>query len=146
MIAYLGSQSKSVLYSEGTMGAYLLRCDCDLRKDRRIRKNMLETMGWISIIPVALAVILAFVTRNTIISLGIACITGCLIAGKGIFGFTDLLKDSLGNSDFIWVVTINMMVAVMVAYFEKSGAINGFTLFVDKKNLKRKSIQIVAWF
>ena len=107
---------------------------------------MLETMGWISIIPVALAVILAFITRNTIISLGIACITGCLIAGKGIFGFTDLLKDSLGNSDFIWVVTINMMVAVMVAYFEKSGAINGFTLFVDKKNLKRKSIQIVAWF
>lgn len=35
---------------------------------------MLETMGWISIVPVALAVILAFATRNTIASLATACI------------------------------------------------------------------------
>ena len=53
---------------------------------------MLETMGWISIVPVALAVILAFATRNTIASLATACILGCFLAGKGIFGFTDLLK------------------------------------------------------
>lgn len=60
---------------------------------------MLETMGWISIVPVALAVILAFATRNTIASLATACILGCFLAGKGIFGFTDLLKTSLGNFD-----------------------------------------------
>lgn len=106
---------------------------------------MLETMGWISVIPVAMAVILAFVTRNTIVSLAVACIAGCFMAGKGIFGFTDLLKVSLGNEDFIWVVTINMMVAVMAAYFEKSGAIQGFTAIVDKKNFKRKSIQLITW-
>lgn len=106
---------------------------------------MLETMGWISIIPVALAVILAFATRNTIVSLAVACISGCLLAGKGVFGFTDLLKASLGNEDFIWVVTINMMVAIMAAYFEKSGAIDGFTAIVDRRKLKRKSIQIVTW-
>lgn len=108
-------------------------------------KYMLETMGWISIIPVALAVILAFATRNTIVSLAVACISGCLLAGKGVFGFTDLLKASLGNEDFIWVVTINMMVAIMAAYFEKSGAIDGFTAIVDRRKLKRKSIQIVTW-
>ena len=56
-------------------------------------------MGWISIVPVALAVILAFTTRNTIVSLATACIVGCFFAGKGIFGFTDLLKASLGNED-----------------------------------------------
>ncbi len=106
---------------------------------------MLETMGWISIVPVALAVILAFVTRNTIVSLATACVLGCFMAGKGVFGFTDLLKTSLGNADFIWVVTINMMVAVMAAYFEKSGAIEGFTAIVDKKKFKRKSIQLITW-
>lgn len=106
---------------------------------------MLETMGWISVIPVAMAVILAFVTRNTIVSLAVACIVGCFMAGKGIFGFMDLLKVSLGNEDFIWVATINMMVAVMAAYFEKSGAIQGFTTIVDKKNFKRKSIQLITW-
>lgn len=98
-----------------------------------------------SVIPVAMAVILAFVTRNTIVSLAVACIVGCFMAGKGIFGFMDLLKVSLGNEDFIWVATINMMVAVMAAYFEKSGAIQGFTTIVDKKNFKRKSIQLITW-
>lgn len=106
---------------------------------------MLETMGWISIVPVALAVILAFVTRNTIALLATACILGCFLAGKKIFGFTDLLKTSLGNEDFIWVVTINMMVGIMAAYFEKSGAIEGFTNIVDKRNLSRKAIQVVTW-
>ena len=47
---------------------------------------MLETMGWISIIPVTLAVILAFATRNTIISLATAVILGCFMADKGVFG------------------------------------------------------------
>ncbi len=106
---------------------------------------MMETMGWISIIPVALAVVLAFATKNTIVSLVTACIVGCFMAGKGVFGFIDLLKVSLGNEDFIWVVTINMMVAVMAAYFEKSGAIQGFTRIVDKKRFTRKSIQFITW-
>lgn len=78
---------------------------------------MLETMGWVSIVPVALAVILAFTTRNTIVSLATACIVGSFLAGKGAFGFTDLLKTALGNEDFIWVVIINMMAGIMAAYF-----------------------------
>lgn len=106
---------------------------------------MLETYGWVSIIPVAAAVILAFATRNTYFSLAAACILGCAIAGKGVWGFTDLLKVSLGNEDFIWVVTINMMVAVMAAYFEKSGAIGGFTQLVEKKKYQRKTIQVLTW-
>lgn len=106
---------------------------------------MLETMGWISIIPVGMAVVLAFLTRNTLVSLGTACILGCFLAGKGVFGFTDLLKSSLGNEDFIWVITINIMVAVLAAYFEKSGAIQGFTKIVDRKKLSRKSIQVLTW-
>lgn len=106
---------------------------------------MLETMGWISIIPVGMAVVLAFLTRNTLVSLGTACILGCFLAGKGVFGFTDLLKSSLGNEDFIWVITINIMVAVLAAYFEKSGAIQGFTKIVDRKKLSRKSIQLLTW-
>lgn len=106
---------------------------------------MLETMGWISIIPVGMAVVLAFLTRNTLVSLGMACILGCFLAGKGVFGFTDLLKSSLGNEDFIWVITINIMVAVLAAYFEKSGAIQGFTKIVDRKKQSRKSIQVLTW-
>ena len=34
----------------------------------------METMGFISIIPAILAIVLSFVTRNTIVALAIACI------------------------------------------------------------------------
>lgn len=75
---------------------------------------MLETMGWISIVPVALAVILAFATRNTIASLATACILGCFLAGKGIFGFTDL--SSMGAaSDHIDHVKTQLPYALTVA-------------------------------
>lgn len=102
-------------------------------------------MGWISIVPVTVAILLAFTTRNTIVSLSIACILGSLLNGKGLFGFADLLKKSLGNEDFIWVVIINMMVGVLAAYFQKSGAIEGFTKLVERKNLRKKEVQIVTW-
>lgn len=105
----------------------------------------MDTIGWLSIIPIILAIVLAFWTRNTILSLAVACILGCFIDGKGIFGFPELLKKALGNGDFIWVVTINMMVAVLVAYFQKSGAIQGFTDLVARKQLRRNTIQLFTW-
>lgn len=61
---------------------------------------MLETMGWISILPVTIAIVLAFTTRNTIVSLATACIIGCFVAGKELFGFTDLIKVSLGKEGY----------------------------------------------
>lgn len=50
---------------------------------------MLESMGWISILPVIVAIVLAFITRKTLLSLAIACMFGVILSGKGIFGFKD---------------------------------------------------------
>ena len=106
----------------------------------------METMGWISLIPVALAITLALITRNTVVSLTIACVAGCFLAGKGIWGFTDLIYTALGNTDFIWTAMCILMFGVLVAYFEKSGAIEGFSRMVEAKNLKRRGIQLISWF
>ncbi len=104
---------------------------------------MLGTMEWIPIVLVALAVILDFATRNTIASLATVRILVCFLVGQGIFGFTELLKALLGNEDFIWVITVNIMVGIMVAYYEKSGVVENFTSIVDKCNLSRKAIHVV---
>lgn len=107
---------------------------------------MLETMGWISLIPMLLAIILALTTRNTVFSLSLACIVGCFLAGKGIWGFTDLLQSALGNADFIWAAMNILFFGVLVSYFEYSGAIDGFTRLMHKCNLKRRGVQLMAWF
>lgn len=106
---------------------------------------MLETMGWISLIPVVLAIVLALTTKNTIVSLTIACIVGCFLAGRGIWGFTDLLLEALGTPDFIWTALCILLFGVLIAYFERSGAIDGFSRVVEGKSLKKRGIQLIAW-
>lgn len=106
---------------------------------------MLESMGWISLVPIIIAIVLALTTKNTVISLTIACIVGCFLAGKGIWGFTDLLQTSLATTDFVWATLTIILFGVLVTYYEKSGAIDGFTRIMNAKHLKRKGVQIMAW-
>lgn len=105
----------------------------------------METMGFISIIPAVLAIVLSFATRNTIVSLVIACIAGTLLAGQGIMGFPTLLKESLGTTSFSWVMLLNTFIGILVAYFQKTGAIQGFSQKVHDKNLSRRGAQLMAW-
>lgn len=105
----------------------------------------METMGFISIIPALLAIVLSFATKNTIVSLVIACVTGTLLAGQGLLGFPTLLKESLGTTSFSWVMLLNTFIGILVAYFQKTGAIQGFSQKVHNKNLSRKGAQLMAW-
>ena len=65
-------------------------------------------MGIISIIPAVIAIVLSFATRNTIVSLVVACIIGTLLSGQGLLGFQTLLKTSLGTTSFSWVMLLNI--------------------------------------
>lgn len=102
-------------------------------------------MGIISIVPSLLAIVLSFATRNTIVSLVVACLAGTLLAGQGLLGFPTLLKESLGTTSFSWVMLLNTFIGIIVAYFQKTGAIQGFSQFVHDKNLSLKGVQLVSW-
>ena len=82
--------------------------------------------SWISIIPPLLAVVLAFVTRDAVISLVIACIVGVVLLGHGVQGFPDLLLRSLGTEDFIWLCSIELFIGALVAFLQRSGAVDLF--------------------
>lgn len=102
--------------------------------------------GILSLLPALMALVLAFITRDAIFSILLGTLVGIVISGQNIlFGFTGLAQDALGNADFIWVLMIEVFVGIMVAYFQKSGAINAFTEFVGKKTLKQRGAQILGW-
>ncbi len=107
--------------------------------------NEVVTMGWISLVPAIIAIALSFLTKNVIISLGTACFVGSLLAGGGFLGFPTLLKQSLGTTSFAWVMLLNTFIAILVAYFRKTGAIQGFTSAIEKRNPSRKGLKIIAW-
>jgi Na+/H+ antiporter NhaC len=101
--------------------------------------------GWLSLIPALLAVILAFITREPIVSLGIACMAGVLLMGGGLVEFPELLVRSLGTRDFIWICMIELCIGVLVAFYQRSGAVKMFTQMASSWAKSRKKIHILGW-
>ena len=113
----------------------------------------LASLGFISVIPAILAIVLSFATKNTIVALAIACITGTTLTGLAqgtnlletlLLGFPTLLKENLGNTSFSWVMLLNTFIGILVAYFQKTGAIQGFSQWVHDKHLSRRGAQLAA--
>lgn len=102
--------------------------------------------GVLSLIPASVAVILAFITRNTVFSLGLACIVGVFIAGDGVLGFPNLLKSALGTEAFSWILILELVIGVTIAFFQRTGAIKNFSDFIADRSMTRTRVQITAWF
>ncbi|WZL72210.1 Na+/H+ antiporter NhaC family protein [Clostridiaceae bacterium 35-E11] len=102
-------------------------------------------LGIISLLPATIAIILAFKTRNTVFSLAVAIFIGVLAAGKGLMGFPTILKTSLGTTSFSWILLLELFIGIVIAFFQRTGAIQGFTKIMERKQLSRVKIQLTAW-
>lgn len=65
--------------------------------------------------------------------------------GQGIIGLPALITRSLGKEDFIWICMIEFCIGVLVAFFQRSGAIAMFTQRVGKWATNRKQVNTVGW-
>jgi len=104
-----------------------------------------EGLGALTLLPASIAIVLAFVTRNTVFSLAVACTAGVLIAGQGLMGFPNLLKNALGTTEFSWILLLELFIGVSIAFFQRTGAIRNFSNFVASRNMTRVRVQLVAW-
>lgn len=104
------------------------------------------SFGVWAILPAVAAVVLAFITRDALFSLLIASIFGLFIQGKGLWGLPGLFMKALGNGDFIWVVLIEILIGVLVAFFFKTGTTEEFAKVASNKVKTRKGVQLMGWF
>ncbi len=92
----------------------------------------MDNYGILSLAPAVVAVILAFITKEALFSILCGVLVGLLVSQQNLlFGFSGIIQSALGNADFIWVITIEIFIGIMVAFFQKSGAIQAVT---DKLN------------
>lgn len=99
----------------------------------------------LSLAPAVIALILAFITKDALFSILMGVLAGILISGQNLlFGFTGILQSALGNADFIWVVSIEIFIGIMVAFFMKSGAIQALTNYVSTKQIRQRGAQVLA--
>ena len=101
--------------------------------------------GWLSLVPPLLAILLAFITREPVFSLAVACLAGVLLMGQGLLGFPELLAKSLGNRDFMWVCLVEICIGILVAFYQRCGAVNMFSLRVRSLTKSRVQTQMLAW-
>ncbi len=104
-----------------------------------------ETLGVLSLLPASVAIVLAFVTRSTVFALAVACIVGVIAAGQGLMGFPNLLKNALGTTSFSWILLLELFIGVSIAFFQRTGAIRNFSAWVERRNMNRVRVQLVAW-
>lgn len=101
--------------------------------------------GILSLVPVCIALVLAFVTKDALVSMLLGVLAGVVISGQNIVtGFTGILQSALGNADFIWILAIEVFVGIVVAFFQKAGALEAFASMVSKHNLKRRGATVLA--
>nr|WP_312576867.1 Na+/H+ antiporter NhaC family protein [Sedimentibacter sp.] len=102
--------------------------------------------GILSLAPALVALILAFITRDALFSILLGVLVGILVTGQNLlFGFSSIIQSALGNGDFIWVIGIEVFIGMMVALFQKSGAIEAFANMLSKKSIKARGAQTIAW-
>ena len=101
--------------------------------------------GILSLVPASVAIVLAFATRNTIFALGLACIIGVFVAGEGLLGFPNLLKRALGTEAFSWILILELVIGVSIAFFQRTGAIRNFSDFIEQRRMTRTRAQVTAW-
>lgn len=101
--------------------------------------------GWLSLIPPLLAILLAFLTREPVFSLAVACLAGVLLMGQGLMGFPELLAKSLGNRDFMWICLVEICIGILVAFYQRCGAVSMFSDQVRSLTKSAIRTQFLAW-
>jgi Na+/H+ antiporter NhaC len=78
--------------------------------------------GLLSLIPLAVTLLLAFLTRSAVIAMLTGTFVGTLMLG-GVPGasLNQLFQASLGNEDFIWIVLIVVLIGVLFEGFKRAG-------------------------
>ena len=101
--------------------------------------------GIISIIPVIVLIIAAFITKRTFESLFLATLLALIIGFKGDWftAFIEQLQEVAAND--IWVLLVVALLGGMVGVLEKSKAAMGFSGLLAKFATNKKRSLLAEW-
>lgn len=111
----------------------------------------MEHYGLFGIIPPLLAIILALLTKEVIISLTVGILSGTLILAYGniftaITIFTDKVAAMTGDSWNVRILLFCALLGAFVSMLSKTGSTKAFGLWASKYLKTKKSVLIFTWF
>ncbi|THH40629.1 Na+/H+ antiporter NhaC family protein [Neolewinella litorea] len=121
---------------------------------------MSETLGFLTLLPPVIAIVLAILTRQVFISLIVGIFLGYVIlaGGNPWLGFLDTLQglvDVFADAGNTRTIMFCALVGALIVFMQRSGGVNGFIESIDRRlrayeNRKDGSsrivVQLLAWF
>ncbi|MDD3349746.1 MAG: Na+/H+ antiporter NhaC family protein [Eubacteriales bacterium] len=107
----------------------------------------MDHYGVLSLIPAAIVIVTALLTRRTLEPLLLGSIVGYIIvAGKGFFyAWLDAVYTVMMGATTAWVILVCGLFGSLVALLEKSGGAMGFTSITAKAIKSRKAALTGTW-
>lgn len=110
----------------------------------------MEHFGFWGIIPPLLVIILAFVTKDVIISLFLGIFVGALFVAHGnpivaILNLTDAIAGNLADGWNIRILLFCALLGGLVGLMTKTGASRAFGEWASRKIKKRSTSMLMAW-
>ncbi|MFA6688656.1 MAG: Na+/H+ antiporter NhaC family protein [Sphaerochaetaceae bacterium] len=111
----------------------------------------MEHFGIWGLIPPVLAITLAFITKDVMVSLFLGILSGALIVAGGnpivaILNLTDLLAGSLNDGWNIRIFLFCALLGGLVGMLSRTGSAGAFGRWAAKKIKSPKSSMLMAWF
>lgn len=113
----------------------------------------MEYVGWLSVLPPVLAIVLAILTRQVYLSLFFGIWLGwtILAGGNPLTGLRDALEACVnvfkdgGNTK---VIAFSALVGALIAFTQHSGGVAGFVNWIMQRDLvrSRRHAGLLAWF
>jgi len=102
--------------------------------------------GFLSLLPLVVALVFAFATRSAIPALLAGVIVGAfMLDGNPLTGLNETLQTALGTGNFIWICQIVMCIGILTELFKRSGVISGFALRLSTFARSPKSVGVTTW-
>lgn len=102
--------------------------------------------GFLSLLPLIVALVLAFATRSAIPALLAGVIVGAfMLEVNPLVGLNETLQTALGTGNFIWICQIVMSIGILTELFKRSGVITGFASRLSGFARSPKSVGLTTW-
>jgi tetracycline resistance efflux pump len=103
--------------------------------------------GALSLLPVVCVLVVAVITRRTLLAMICGTVVGSIILGG--WGFFDswvsYVGKSLSDETLQWLLTVVVLFGILITLFERSGAVGDFARWTERfVNSRRKSL-VLTW-
>lgn len=107
----------------------------------------MEWFGAWSLIPVLIILIVAVTTRRTLLALLIGTIAGSLMIGGWniVDTWVGYFSSSLANETTQWLLLIVVLFGILLAIFERSGAVSDFAAWAERFVRSRRSSTLLTF-